>query len=85
MSTRRSAAAAAAAAAATPENDSKKKKGVKKKAKTKAPRELMGKRVAVDRQGKSVRGQVVFHGPTQFHEGNWVGVALDKAEGMNDG
>ena len=59
----------------------------KKKAatKNKAPRELMGKRVSVDRQGVVHKGLVKFHGPTQFHDGAWVGVELDTPDGTHSG
>jgi len=57
----------------------------KKKKKAKAPRVLLGKRVAVDRQGVVHKGVVKFHDTTEFHEGVWVGVALDKPNGINDG
>ena len=65
-----------------PKKAAKKKK---KKTSKKAPRDLLGKRVAVDRQGVTVKGVVKFHGTTEFHQGMWVGVALDMEQGMNDG
>ncbi|CAF4330899.1 unnamed protein product [Adineta steineri] len=37
----------------------------------------------VTTSGKS--GRVAYIGPTQFAEGEWIGIILDEAQGKNDG
>lgn len=35
--------------------------------------------------GAVKRGEIKFIGETQFSTGEWIGIALDTAEGKNDG
>jgi hypothetical protein len=46
---------------------------------------VVGARAMVTNKGETLQGEIAFFGSTQFAAGEWVGVALDKPEGKNDG
>ena len=47
----------------------------------------IGERVLVDggTGGHGRTGIIRYYGPTQFREGQWVGIELDEPSGKNDG